>query len=185
MHFANLAKYMGSGAYMYKFLLLFTILFSQFINVSFEGYARECPAEEQITEKKYNVEQTLSIIKPHAMVKKDDIILRIEKAGFRIVKSKTVTLTKEQAYEFYAEHEGKPFFEPLVKMMSSGPILVQVLEGGDAILKYRKLVGVTDSREAEKGTLRAEFGQDERYNAVHASSNLDDAKQEIDFFNNL
>ena len=106
------------------------------------------------------MERTFSMIKPDATSKNvtGAINAMIEEAGLRIIAQKRIRMTPEQAGQFYAEHEGKPFYDGLVKMMSSGPIIVQILEGEDAIKRYRALMGATNPANAEKGTIRAAFG---------------------------
>ncbi|RME34223.1 MAG: nucleoside-diphosphate kinase [Gammaproteobacteria bacterium] len=133
------------------------------------------------------IERTLSIIKPDAVAANHigDIIAAIEGAGLRIVAAKMLRLSRQQAEEFYAEHRGKPFFESLVDFMTSGPVVVQVLEGEDAIARYRKLMGATDPRKAEPGTLRYRFARDNEdmaMNAVHGSDSPASAEREIAFF---
>jgi len=129
-------------------------------------------------------EKTLSIIKPDA-VERDligEIYHRIETSGLKIIAAKMVYLTKEQAGGFYAEHEEKPFYKELVEFMTSGPIVVQVLEGEDAILHYRELMGKTNPEEAACGTLRADYAKSMRYNSVHGSDSHESAEREINFF---
>ena len=130
------------------------------------------------------MEQTFSMIKPDATAKNatGEINAMIEGAGFRIIAQKRIKMSKEQAAFFYAEHKGKPFYEGLVKMMSSGPIVVQVLQGEDVIKGYRSLMGATDPQKAEKGTIRATFGSELPYNAVHGSDSTESALREISFF---
>ncbi len=130
------------------------------------------------------LERTFSIVKPDA-VKRDligEIYHRIEKAGLKIVAAKMLHLTKEQAAGFYAEHEGKAFFEDLQAFMISGPIMVQVLEGEDAIANYRELMGKTNPEEAATGTIRADYALSMRYNSVHGSDSPESAAREIEFF---
>ncbi len=130
------------------------------------------------------LERTFSIVKPDA-VKRDligEIYHRIEKAGLKIVAAKMLHLTKEQAAGFYAEHEGKPFFFFLQAFMISGPIMVQVLEGEDAITNYRELMGKTNPEEAATGTIRADYALSMRYNSVHGSDSPESAAREIEFF---
>lgn len=130
------------------------------------------------------LERTFSIIKPDA-VKRDligAIYHRIEKAGLKIIAAKMLTLTEEQAAGFYAEHEGKPFFDELKAFMTSGPIMVQVLEGEDAIYRYRELMGKTNPEEAACGTLRADYALSMRHNSVHGSDSPTSAAREIEFF---
>ena len=130
------------------------------------------------------MEQTFSMIKPDATAKNATgaINAMIEQAGFRIIAQKRIKMTAEQAGRFYAEHEGKPFYNGLVEMMSSGPIVVQVLQGDDVIKGYRALRGATDPQKAEKGTIRAAFGSELPFNAVHGSDSPESAKREISFF---
>ena len=126
-------------------------------------------------------ERTFSMIKPDATARNltGAINAKIEAAGLRIVAQKRVKMTREQAERFYGEHEGKPFFEELVSFMSSAPIVVQVLEGDDAINGYREIMGATDPAQAENGTLRAEFGESKGHNSVHGSDSPESAAREI------
>jgi len=129
-------------------------------------------------------EQTLSIIKPDAVKEHHigEIISRFEQNGLTIADLKMTKLSKEKAGEFYAEHKGRPFYSNLVEYMTSGPIVVMVLDGDNAIAKNRTLMGVTDPAKAEKGTLRKDFGSSIEHNAVHGSDSADSAKREITFF---
>ncbi len=129
-------------------------------------------------------EHTLSIIKPDAVANNiiGEIYRRFEEAGLRIVAAKMVHLTKNQAEGFYAVHRERPFFNDLVRFMQSGPIMIQVLEGENAIAKNRELMGATDPAQAAPGTIRAEFATTVDENAVHGSDGLDTAAQEIEFF---
>lgn len=130
------------------------------------------------------IEQTLSIIKPDAVKKQiiGEIQTRIHQAKLDIIAMKMVRLTKEQAEGFYAEHQDKPFFANLVKFMMSGPIVVQVLQGENAVERYRQLMGPTDLSKAAAGTLRADFANSMRENAVHGSDSLASAEREIAYF---
>ncbi|MDW6003200.1 nucleoside-diphosphate kinase [Vibrio mangrovi] len=130
------------------------------------------------------LERTFSIVKPDAVERNliGEIYHRIEKAGLQIVAAKMVHLTEEQASGFYAEHEGKPFFESLKEFMTSGPIMVQVLEGENAIVRYRELMGKTNPEEAACGTLRADYAISMRLNSVHGSDSPESAAREIAFF---
>lgn len=129
-------------------------------------------------------ERTLSIIKPDAVAKNaiGDIKSRFEKAGLQIVASKMIHLSREQAEGFYAEHSERPFFGDLVSFMISGPVVVQVLEGDNAIAANRDLMGATNPKEAEAGTIRADFAESIDANAVHGSDSPESAKREIDYF---
>ena len=129
-------------------------------------------------------ERTLSIVKPDAVARNliGEIYSRFEKAGLKIVASKMLSLSEEQAHGFYAEHEGKPFFGPLVEYMRSGPVVVQVLEGDDAIATNRRLMGATNPADAEPGTIRADFAESIDANAVHGSDAPESAAREIAFF---
>ncbi len=130
------------------------------------------------------IERTFSIIKPDAVAKNviGEIVSRFEKNGLRIVASRMVQLTKEQAEGFYAVHKERPFFNDLVSFMISGPVVVQVLEGENAILKNRELMGATNPAEAAAGTIRADFAQSIDENAVHGSDAVETAKEEIAYF---
>ena len=130
------------------------------------------------------LERTFSIIKPDAVRRNliGDIYSRFEKAGLVIIGSRMLKLTSEQAAGFYAEHEGKPFFEDLCSYMKSGPVMIQVLEGDDAISVNRRLMGATDPKEAAPGTIRADFAESIDANAVHGSDSPVSAQREIGFF---
>ncbi len=130
------------------------------------------------------IEQTLSIIKPDAVRRNliGEIYRRFEQAGLAIVAARMMHLTREQAEGFYAVHKGKPFFDSLVAYMTSGPIMVQVLEGEDAIARNRELMGATDPAKAAPGTIRADFAESIEANAVHGSDGPETARTEIAFF---
>ncbi|MFL6653354.1 MAG: nucleoside-diphosphate kinase [Sulfurifustis sp.] len=130
------------------------------------------------------VERTLSIVKPDAVAKNaiGAIYSRFEKAGLRIVAAKMLHLNQQQAEGFYAVHKSRPFFNDLVKFMTSGPVIVQVLEGENAIARNRELMGATDPKKAAPGTIRADFATDVERNAVHGSDGPETAKTEIEFF---
>ncbi|MDF2867794.1 MAG: nucleoside-diphosphate kinase [Gammaproteobacteria bacterium] len=130
------------------------------------------------------IERTLSIIKPDAVAKNviGKIYTCFEQAGLRVVAAKMMQLTKAQAEEFYAIHSERSFFPLLVNFMISGPVMIQVLEGEDAVAKNRELMGATDPKKAEPGTIRADFADSIDENAVHGSDSLENAKQEIAFF---
>ena len=130
------------------------------------------------------LERTFSIIKPDTVRRNliGDIYSRFEKAGLVIIGSRMLKLTSEQAAGFYAEHEGKPFFEDLCSYMKSGPVMIQVLEGDDAISVNRRLMGATDPKEAAPGTIRADFAESIDANAVHGSDSPASAQREIGFF---
>lgn len=129
-------------------------------------------------------ERTLAIIKPDAVSRNliGTIIQRIEQEGIKIVAMKMLKMTKEQAKGFYYVHKEKPFFESLTDFMSSGPCVVMVLEGKDVINRYRKLMGATDYRKAEPGTIRREFATDIEKNVVHGSDSKESAEFEIRYF---
>ena len=130
------------------------------------------------------VERTLSIIKPDAVAKNviGDIVSRFEKADLKVVAMKMVHLSDEQAGGFYAEHKERPFFKDLVSFMTSGPVIVQVLEGEDAVTKNRDLMGATNPKDAEAGTIRADFAQTIDENAVHGSDSTESAAREVAYF---
>ena len=130
------------------------------------------------------VEQTLSIIKPDEVKKNviGEIYSRFEKAGLKIVQAQMIDLTKEEAEGFYAVHKDRPFFNDLVSFMTSGRVMIQVLEGEDAVALNRKLMGATNPKEADAGTIRADFADSIDANAVHGSDSLENAKIEIDYF---
>ena len=129
-------------------------------------------------------ERTLSIIKPDAVKKNaiGQIIARFEKAGLRVVAARMMHLSRAEAEGFYAVHRERPFFKDLVDFMISGPVLVQVLEGKDAIAKNRELMGATDPKKAAKGTIRADFADSIDANAVHGSDGPETAAVEIAYF---
>lgn len=130
------------------------------------------------------IERTLSIIKPDAIAKNviGEIYSRFEKAGLRIIAAKMMHLDQEKAEAFYGVHKGRPFFNDLVNFMISGPVMIQVLEGENAVLKHRDLMGATNPKEAAPGTLRADFADSIDANAVHGSDAIETAKEEIAFF---
>lgn len=130
------------------------------------------------------VERTLSIVKPDAVAKNviGDIYSMFEGAGLQIVAARMMQLSKERAGEFYAVHEERPFYADLVSFMSSGPVLVSVLEGEGAIAKHREVMGATNPADAAEGTIRKRFASSIDENAVHGSDGADTAKEEIAFF---
>ena len=130
------------------------------------------------------VERTFSIIKPDAVAKNaiGKILARFEAAGLKIIAARMMHLSRAQAEGFYAVHRERPFFKDLVEFMISGPVLVQVLQGDNAILKNRELMGATDPKKADKGTIRADFAQSIDANAVHGSDAPETAKDEIAYF---
>jgi nucleoside-diphosphate kinase len=129
-------------------------------------------------------QRTLSIIKPDATKKNviGQIISRFEQNGLKPVEMRMMTLTKDQAGEFYAVHKARPFYGDLCKYMCSGPVLVMALEGNDAVALNRKLMGATNPKEAAPGTIRADFADSIEANAVHGSDSLENAEREISFF---
>lgn len=130
------------------------------------------------------VERTISIIKPDAIAKNviGEIYSRFEKAGLQIIAARMMHLSKEKAGEFYAVHKERPFYGELVDYMTSGPVMVQVLEGEDAIAKNREVMGATNPKDAAPGTIRADFANDITENAVHGSDGPDTAMAEMAFF---
>ncbi|UCD67695.1 MAG: nucleoside-diphosphate kinase [Betaproteobacteria bacterium] len=130
------------------------------------------------------VERTLSIIKPDAVAKNviGQILSRFEAAGLKIVAMKMALLSEAQAAGFYAVHKDRPFFEDLIKFMTSGPVSIQVLEGENAIQKNRDLMGATDPKKAQKGTIRADFAESIDANAVHGSDSSETAAVEVAYF---
>ena len=131
-----------------------------------------------------NIEQTLSIIKPDAMERSLDgeIKLMFEKDGFKIAKEKKIQLAKHEAEQFYKVHQSKPFYDNLCSYLSSGPIVAMILEGENAVLFNRELMGATDPKKAEEKTIRKLFGISIDKNSVHGSDSVENAKKEIDFF---
>ncbi len=143
-----------------------------------------CASPLLAAEKAQPVERTLSIIKPDAVASGHigEIIEYFEHDGLKIAAAKLVRLTPEQARDFYAEHKGRPFYNDLVNYMTSGPVLIQVLEGEDAVARNRRIMGPTNPADAQEGTIRHDFGTDIGHNAVHGSDSLNSAKKEISFF---
>ena len=131
-----------------------------------------------------SVERTLSIIKPDAVAKNviGQIVARFEQAGLKVIAARMMQLSREDAGRFYAVHKERPFFKDLVDFMVSGPVFVQVLEGDNSIAKNRDLMGATDPKKAEKGTIRADFAQSIDANAVHGSDAVASAAREISYF---
>jgi len=130
------------------------------------------------------IEKTLSIIKPD-VVKRNligKVITKLEDAGLKIVAQKMIKLSRKQAEQFYIVHKEKPFYEKLVNYMLTDRLIVQVLEGENAITKNREVMGKTNSKEAKKGTIRGDFGIDNTANCVHGSDSVENAKEEIEFF---
>ena len=144
----------------------------------------EYNAAPQTLCKKKLMETTLSIIKPDAVQKGyiEDICSKIEDYGLKIRSKRQIQLTQEQAEDFYAEHKGKPFFEALIKYMTSGPVQVLIIQGEDAISRYRFLMGNTNPKEANPGTLRHDFAQSIDANAVHGSDSIESAAREVAYF---
>lgn len=130
------------------------------------------------------IERTFSIVKPDAVAKNviGEIYSRFEKAGLKVVASKMLHLSQEKAEGFYAEHSERPFFGALVEFMTSGPVMVQVLEGENAVLANRDLMGATNPKEAAEGTIRRDFAESIDANAVHGSDALESAAREIAYF---
>lgn len=130
------------------------------------------------------VERTLSIIKPDAVAKNvvGQIYTRFESNGLKIIAAKSAQLTQADAEGFYAVHKERPFFKDLVKFMISGPVFIQVLEGENAVLKHRELLGATNPKDAAPGTIRADFAESIDANAVHGSDSLENAATEIAYF---
>ena len=130
------------------------------------------------------IEKTISIIKPDAVAKNviGEIYSRFEKNGLKVVAAKMKQLSKEDAEAFYAVHKERPFFNDLVSFMTSGPVMIQVLEGENAVLKNRELMGATNPKEAAAGTIRADFAESIDANAVHGSDSLENAAIEIAYF---
>ena len=130
------------------------------------------------------IEKTLSIIKPDAVAKNviGEIYARFEKAGLKIVAAKMIHLTRQEAEDFYSVHASRPFYKDLVKFMIQGPVMIQVLEGENAIIKNRELMGDTDPKKAARSTIRADFAETIDANAVHGSDSSATASREISFF---
>ena len=130
------------------------------------------------------LERTLSIVKPDGVQKNliGEVYRRFEQAGLKIIAARMMQLSQAQAEGFYAVHRERPFFKDLVKYMSSGPVIVQVLEGESAVAKNRELMGATDPKKADKGTIRADLASSIEENVVHGSDSADNAKIEIAYF---
>ena len=130
------------------------------------------------------IERTLSIVKPDAVAKNviGQIYTRFESAGLRVIAAKMKHLSRAEAEGFYAVHKDRPFFAALVEFMTSGPVMIQVLEGENAVLKNRELMGATDPAKADKGTIRADFASSIEANAAHGSDSLENAAIEIKYF---
>ncbi|MEM6649323.1 MAG: nucleoside-diphosphate kinase [Pseudomonadota bacterium] len=130
------------------------------------------------------LERTFSIVKPDATRRNitGKVIAKLEEGGLRVVASKRIHMTEQQAGDFYAVHKERPFYGELVSFMTSGPVVVQVLEGENAIAKNREIMGATNPADAEAGTIRAEFAESIEANSVHGSDGPDTAKEEIAFF---
>ena len=131
-----------------------------------------------------NIEQTLSIIKPDAVERnlQDQIKIEFESKGFEILKEKKIHISKDEAEKFYKVHESKPFYDDLCNYLSSGPIIVMKIQKENAVLDNRKLMGATNPKEAEEGTLRKKYGISIDKNSVHGSDSVENAKIELDFF---
>tara|TARA_B100000989_G_scaffold226763_1_gene173912 strand:+ start:301 stop:723 length:423 start_codon:yes stop_codon:yes gene_type:complete len=131
-----------------------------------------------------NIQQTLSIIKPDATKRNivGKILSKLEGSGLKIIAQKKIHLTENQAQEFYKVHEERPFYNDLVKFMISGPVIVQVLEGDDAVAKNRDVMGATNPEDAKDGTIRKEFAESLEANSVHGSDSIENANTEISFF---
>ena len=130
------------------------------------------------------IQQTLSIIKPDAVERNlsEDIKKKFLENKLKIIKTKKIQITKDEASEFYKVHQSKPFYEKLCSYLSSGPIVVMILEGENAIQEKRRIMGATDPKNAEEGTIRKQYGISIDKNSVHGSDSPDNAKKEIDFF---
>ena len=130
------------------------------------------------------IQQTLSIIKPDATKRNliGSIVSKLECSGLKVIAQKKIQLTELQAKQFYKVHEERPFYNDLVKFMISGPVVVQVLEGKNAVIKNRQVMGATNPEEAEDGTIRKEFAESLEANSVHGSDSIENAYQEISFF---
>jgi nucleoside-diphosphate kinase len=130
------------------------------------------------------LERTLSIVKPDGVQKNliGEVYRRFEQAGLQVIAARMLQLSQAQAEGFYAVHRERPFFKDLVKYMGSGPVIVQVLEGENAVAKNRELMGATDPKKADKGTIRADFASSIEENVVHGSDSVDNAKIEIAYF---
>lgn len=166
--------------------ILFSLLMILAVNPAFAAQpasylAGKAPNTQRVV---VEVERTLSIIKPDAIKRNltGAINERFERAGFRIVAQKRLRLTEEQAKQFYIMHKDKPYYNSLVSYMISGPVVVQVLQAENAVIKYRELIGVVNPKDAAPGTIRRDFGESIEANSVHGSTSLEEANNEIAFF---
>lgn len=169
---------------MKKINCLVVPLFFIVINLSlFGGSAKQPLIKDNLAYNK-NQERTLSIIKPDAVKDKliGEILSRLERANLRVVAIKMEHLSKEQAEQFYAIHKNRPFFKRLISFMTSGPVIISVLEGEKAVERNRKLMGSTDPIKADTGTIRSDFAKNVTSNAIHGSDSVETAKDEIAFF---
>jgi nucleoside-diphosphate kinase len=145
-----------------------------------------CSVKTKPIERNRKMQRTLSIIKPDGVGRGliGEVVRRLEKNGLKIIAMKMIHMTRRQAEGFYAVHKERPFFKSLIDFMTSGPLVVMVLEGEDVIARYRKLMGATDYKQAEEGTIRKEFATDIEKNVVHGSDGPDTAAFEIGYFFN-
>lgn len=152
--------------------------------VKIRYFARWAEPKSQVQEKLMTIERTLSIIKPDAVAKNiiGQIYARFEAAGLKVIAAKMAYLSRREAEAFYAVHKARPFFKDLVDFMTSGPVMIQVLEGDNAILRNRDLMGATDPKKAAAGSIRADFADSIDANAVHGSDAVETAAVEISFF---
>jgi nucleoside-diphosphate kinase len=152
--------------------------------VKIHHFARWAEPKSQVQEKLMTIERTLSIIKPDAVAKNiiGQIYARFEAAGLKVIAAKMAHLSRREAEAFYAVHKARPFFKDLVDFMTSGPVMIQVLEGNNAILRNRDLMGATDPKKAAAGSIRADFADSIDANAVHGSDAVETAAVEVGFF---
>jgi len=152
--------------------------------VKIHHFARWAEPKSQVQGKLMTIERTLSIIKPDAVAKNiiGQIYARFEAAGLKVIAAKMAYLSRREAEAFYAVHKARPFFKDLVAFMTSGPVMIQVLEGDNAILRNRDLMGATDPKKAAAGSIRADFADSIDANAVHGSDAVETAAVEISFF---
>ena len=165
-------------------MLVSAVVNAVVVEVKIQYFAHWAELESHVQEKYMTIERTLSIIKPDAVAKNviGQIYARFEAAGLKVIAAKMAYLSRREAEAFYAVHKGRPFFKELVNFMTSGPVMIQVLEGENAILVNRDLMGATDPKKAAPGTIRADFADSIDANAVHGSDAVETAAVEVGFF---
>lgn len=165
-------------------MLVSAVVNAVVVEVKIQHFAHGAELKSHVQEKYMTIERTLSIIKPDAVAKNviGQIYARFEATGLKVIAAKMAYLSRREAEAFYAVHKGRPFFKELVNFMTSGPVMIQVLEGENAILVNRDLMGATDPKKAAPGTIRADFADSIDANAVHGSDAVETAAVEVGFF---